>query len=48
MGDYASEDIPGDGIDLKVDNYSDPLEMVDYYEKMVAARDAMLKEMDQT
>lgn len=48
MGDYASEDIAGDGIDLKVNNYADPLEMVDYYEKMVAARDAMLKEMDQT
>ena len=44
MGSYATK-TSDTGIDLKVDNYADPVQMVDYYEKMVAARDRMLEEM---
>ena len=47
MGDYVTANAAGTGADLRVANYADPLELVDYYEKMVKARDAMLKEMSQ-
>ena len=33
------------GVEMTVSDYSDPLEFVDYYEKMVAARDEMLRTM---
>ena len=47
MGSFAkNKNSNGRGIDLKIDDYTDPLQMVEYYEKMVAARDRMLKEMD--
>jgi hypothetical protein len=47
MGDYATITDGGNGIDLKVSNYADPLELTDYYEKMVIARDSMLREMSE-
>lgn len=46
MGGYAkNKKKNGKGIDLELEDYSNPVQMVDYYEKMVAARDRMLKEM---
>jgi hypothetical protein len=46
MSDYVSSKTTR-GISLTVEDYTDPLELVDYYEKMVAARDRMLDEMTQ-
>ena len=48
MGDYANSknDSWGkEGIKLTVDDYTNPLELVDYYEKMVQARDEMARTM---
>jgi hypothetical protein len=47
MGDYASDKHYGlkDGITLTIDDYTNPVEVVDFYEKLVQARDQMLKTM---